>query len=129
MGFFFCSPPRPDQLWCSPSLLSNGYRGLFPRGKSGRGPKLTTHLHPVPKLRMRGAIPPLSNTSSWCGSQLSTGITLLLPLPFLPRYSTQYTVHTLLCSMNFRPVIWIIKTQTYKSWYSLKCHKVFNLLA
>jgi len=70
MGFFFCSPPRPDQLWCSPSLLSNGYRGLFPRGKSGRGPKLTTHLHPVPKLRMRGAIPPLSNTSSWCGSQL-----------------------------------------------------------
>jgi len=23
-------PPCPDQLWCSPSLLANGYQGLFP---------------------------------------------------------------------------------------------------
>jgi hypothetical protein len=27
---FFTSPPRPEQLWCPPSLLSNGYEGLFP---------------------------------------------------------------------------------------------------
>jgi len=27
---FLSSPPRPDQLWGSPSLLSNGYQGLFP---------------------------------------------------------------------------------------------------
>jgi hypothetical protein len=26
------SPSRPDQIWDLPSLLSNGYRGLFPRG-------------------------------------------------------------------------------------------------
>jgi len=26
---FFFSPPRPDRLWSSPSLLSNGYQGLF----------------------------------------------------------------------------------------------------
>jgi len=37
-------------------LLSNGYRGLFPWGLSGRVVKLTTHL---------GAIPPLPNTPQW----------------------------------------------------------------
>jgi hypothetical protein len=39
--------------------------GLFPRGWSGRGTSLTTHLHLGPKLRMRGAIPPFPNTSWW----------------------------------------------------------------
>jgi len=33
--------------------------GLFPWGLSGRGVKLTTHLHLVPMSRMSGAVLPL----------------------------------------------------------------------
>jgi hypothetical protein len=29
---FFSSPPRPDRLWGPPSLLPNGYQGLFSGG-------------------------------------------------------------------------------------------------
>jgi hypothetical protein len=32
--------------------------------------KLTNHLHLVPRLRMRGAIPSLPNTPSWRRAQL-----------------------------------------------------------
>jgi hypothetical protein len=46
---FFCAPQRQQRPWDSPTPVSNGYRGLFPRRKSGRGLKLTTHLHLVPK--------------------------------------------------------------------------------
>jgi len=35
---------------------------------------------------MRGAIPPLPNTSSWRGAQLSTGTTLPLPILGDPHY-------------------------------------------
>jgi hypothetical protein len=34
---FFLYPLCPDQLWGSPSLLHNGYRGSFPRGKARPG--------------------------------------------------------------------------------------------
>jgi hypothetical protein len=48
---FFSSAPRPERLWDPPSLLSNGYQGLFPCGQSGRDVKLTTHLHLVPRSK------------------------------------------------------------------------------
>jgi hypothetical protein len=34
-----------------PTLLLNGYQGLFPQGWTGQGMKLASHLQPVPMLR------------------------------------------------------------------------------
>jgi len=47
---------------------SNGYQGLFSWGYIGRGVKLTTHLHVMPRSRMYGLIPPLPQYASmaWC---------------------------------------------------------------
>jgi hypothetical protein len=61
----FTSPCRPDRLWGSPNFPSNGHRGLFPRGYSGRGVKLTTHFQLVLRSRNRGFIHPLPHTPSW----------------------------------------------------------------
>jgi hypothetical protein len=47
---------------------------------------VTIHLHLMPKIRMRGAVPPFLNASSWRGVWLSTGTTLpflIIPLIFL----------------------------------------------
>jgi hypothetical protein len=49
---FLSSPQRPDQHRGPPSLLSNGYRGIFPRGYSGSGLNLATRLSLVPRSRM-----------------------------------------------------------------------------
>jgi hypothetical protein len=48
---FFSPPPRPERLWGLPTLVSNGYQGLFPWGLSGRGVKLTSHLHLVQRSK------------------------------------------------------------------------------
>jgi hypothetical protein len=61
----FLSPRRPDQFWGSHSLLSIGWRRIFPRGQSGWGLKLTTHHQLVSRSRKCGSIHPLPNTSSW----------------------------------------------------------------
>jgi hypothetical protein len=59
----FSSRCRLNRFWGPPCLLSNGYRGLFPRGV-----KLTTHLQLVPKSIICGSIHPLPHTSSWCSA-------------------------------------------------------------
>lgn len=53
--YFFSSPQRPDQLWCLASLLCPMVTG---EGVKRQVVKLTTQVHPVLKLRMRGSIPP-----------------------------------------------------------------------
>jgi hypothetical protein len=57
----------PDWLWCPPSLLSNGYMGLFPSGM-----KLNTHLQLVPRSGTCASpnftIHPLPHMFSWCSA-------------------------------------------------------------
>jgi len=48
----------------STQLLYNEYRGIYSRGYSDRSVKLASHLHLVPRLRIRGGITPLHHTSS-----------------------------------------------------------------
>jgi hypothetical protein len=60
----FSPPCHVDRFLVPPNLLSNGYRGLFPWGQSGRAVKLTTHLQLVPRSRKRGSIQPVPHTSS-----------------------------------------------------------------
>jgi hypothetical protein len=81
-GFFSSLLQCPNQLCGPPSLLSNGCRGLFPWKQSGRDLKLTTPLHLVPRLRIRGIRPlPTPLSMVWC---LITNMDGALPLPPLP---------------------------------------------
>jgi hypothetical protein len=59
--------------------------------------KLTTHLHLVPRSRMREAIPPLPNTPSWCGSELrkAQGQLYLYLMRIKCATSVLYEVHVL----------------------------------
>jgi hypothetical protein len=49
---FFLQWLRPDRLWGPPSLLYNGYRGSFPRGKALPRRDADHSPHLVPRLRM-----------------------------------------------------------------------------
>jgi len=75
---FFSSPPCPDRIWGSSSLLlqSNGNGGLFSLGWSSRIVNMTTHLKLVPRLSTRRVITPLPHTSSRRGTLLGTKILL-----------------------------------------------------
>jgi hypothetical protein len=50
----FSSPQRADRLWNPPSLLSNGYQGLFPLEQNGRIVNLTTYLNLMSRLKPVG---------------------------------------------------------------------------
>jgi hypothetical protein len=55
---YFSSPQRADRLQGTSSPLSSEYRSYVLGRLSSYGVKLTIHLLVVPRLRIRGAIPP-----------------------------------------------------------------------
>jgi hypothetical protein len=56
---FLLYPLCPDRLWGPPSLLYNGYRGSFPRGKARPGRDADHSSHPVQRSRMSSSYNPL----------------------------------------------------------------------
>jgi len=82
----FCtiSPPHPERLWGTPSLLSNGYGELFSWGynwvvrEADHSPPSSANFKECVELYLQ-----YPSTSSWHAAQLSTGTTL----PFYFRIS------------------------------------------
>jgi hypothetical protein len=73
-----------------PSLLFDVYRGFLPRGESYWNSKLTTNVHLVPRLRMRGTIPPHPRVfMAWCLVKYRYNFTLSLlrHVVITPRYA------------------------------------------
>jgi hypothetical protein len=69
---FFPSPERPDRLWGLPSLLSNGYRGLFPPEVKRQGREADHSLPSSAEVKKVGAIPPLPHVlMAYCLSHLA----------------------------------------------------------
>jgi hypothetical protein len=64
--FLFTTASRPAVGRTQPSIQWD--RTVFPSGWRGRSVKLSTHLDLMPRLRMRGAIPPLPQYvfMAWC---------------------------------------------------------------
>ena len=58
------SQQRQIRLWELPSVQFTGYQGTFSREQTGRGVKLITHLHLLPRIRLRRAKHILSNMLS-----------------------------------------------------------------
>jgi hypothetical protein len=53
-------------------VLSSEYSGLIPRRSSGRGVKLTSRFHILPRIRMTTAVSSLTHAPSRCVSALIT---------------------------------------------------------
>jgi hypothetical protein len=63
---FFSSPRRPDRLWSPPSLLSSGYRELFPWGLKRPGREADHSLPTSAEIKNMWNHPPSpSTTTSW----------------------------------------------------------------
>jgi hypothetical protein len=85
---FFSTLQHPDGL-CDPfRLLSNGHRGQFPRGWSGRSVKLITQFHVAPKSRMEPYLYSLTRLHAVVLNQLSRGT--ILPLRY---YNAKTSLH------------------------------------
>jgi len=62
--FILLRPRVQTDRRAQPASYPVGTRGSFPGGKRVHGVNVIPDLHLAPRLKMRGAIPPLPNTYS-----------------------------------------------------------------
>jgi len=70
-GRYVSSAKHKVRLWDSPCPFFNWYLELFSQGKSGKGVKLATHLHIVPRLSMRVNTTPLPHIPLYRGALIA----------------------------------------------------------
>jgi len=67
MKFYSLRHQVQTASWANPTSYPMSTGSSIPWGKAAGGVKLTTYLHLVPRLRMRGALPPLPKyVMRWC---------------------------------------------------------------
>jgi len=118
----FLSSETPWPTLRPPSVLDSGYRKVLCQRQSGRGVKLATHHHLVPKLGMSGCIPLLhpysykdrTGTTSCNSTAMCTGPTKWRRLGNTGLHKQNWrkhsTVNPIFAEINYRKcqtILWI----------------------
>jgi hypothetical protein len=108
-------PKHTDLIWTPHNLVFSGYRDPYP-GAVVLGREVTTHCHPVPRLRMSQAVPllPACVFMARTGRNLNFTSRLLLEFIYIPWifYSNGVLFYLTTFASHF-PLAWLCYTHAH----------------